>query len=165
MASLIEELQRREAAARPEVDEPRGEIAQLTERLAQAEGKLSPLELTRETVTEILGGAGTDEPGAGAADPPPAGSRPATPPGSRPPVPDHDRGPRSGQQPGQHHHLPGPRTRTARPAGHSPAPQRLERPPGVHLPDGGLVGIPLAAAISAALVAWCRLAAGQPCLR
>ena len=75
MASLIEELQRQEAAARREVDELRGEIEQLTERLAQAEEKLSRLEITRETVTEILGGAGTDEPAAGAVDPPPAGSR------------------------------------------------------------------------------------------
>ena len=36
MASLIEELQRREAAARQEVDELRGEIARLGERLARA---------------------------------------------------------------------------------------------------------------------------------
>ena len=83
MASLIEELQRREAAARHEVDELRGEIARLTERLARAEERLSRLEITRETVTEILGGAGTDEAAAGreaesaagAADPAPAGSR------------------------------------------------------------------------------------------
>ena len=33
MGSLIEELQRREAAARQEVDELRGEITRLTERL------------------------------------------------------------------------------------------------------------------------------------
>lgn len=74
MASLIEELQRREAAARQEVDELRGEIARLTERLARAEERLARLEITRETVAEILGGPGTDEPAAGA-DPPPAGSR------------------------------------------------------------------------------------------
>ena len=58
MASLIEELQRREAAARHEVDELRGEIARLSERLARAEERLSRLEITRETVAEILGGAG-----------------------------------------------------------------------------------------------------------
>jgi hypothetical protein len=81
MASLIEELQRREAAARREVDELRGEIARLTERLARAEERLARLEVTRETVAEILGGAGTDEVAAGreaepeAADPAPAGSR------------------------------------------------------------------------------------------
>ena len=86
---------------------------------------------------------------------PPAGSRPATPPGSRTPVPDHDRssGPHTGKA-GQHQRLPGLHTRTAHPAGHVPAHPRRERPGGVHLPDGGLVGITLAAAISAALVAW-----------
>ncbi len=82
MGSLIEELQRREAAARQEVNELRGEIARLNERLARAEETLSRLEITRETVTEILGGAGADQPAAGqamdavaAADPAPAGSR------------------------------------------------------------------------------------------
>jgi hypothetical protein len=67
MSSLIEELQRREAAARREVDELRGEIAQLNERLTQAEEKLSRLEITRETVAEILGGVGADQPAAGQA--------------------------------------------------------------------------------------------------
>jgi hypothetical protein len=61
MASLIEELRRRAAAARQEADELRGEIARLNERLARAEERLSRLEITRETVAEILGGAGTDE--------------------------------------------------------------------------------------------------------
>ena len=76
MASLIEELQRREAAARHEVDELRGEIARLNERLARAEERLSRLEITRETVTEILGDAGAGQ-AAEAAGPVPAGSRPA----------------------------------------------------------------------------------------
>jgi chromosome segregation ATPase len=67
MGSLIEELQRREAAARQEVDELRGEIARLNERLARAEERLSRLEITRETVAEILGGVGADEPAAGTA--------------------------------------------------------------------------------------------------
>jgi len=70
MASLIEELQRREAAARHEVDELRGEIARLNERLARAEERLSRLEITRETVAEILGGVGTDEATAGREVPP-----------------------------------------------------------------------------------------------
>jgi transcriptional regulator with XRE-family HTH domain len=61
MGSLIEELQRREAAARQEVDELRGEIARLTERLARAGERLSRLEITRETVAEILSGVGTDQ--------------------------------------------------------------------------------------------------------
>ena len=38
MGSLIDELQRREAAAREEAEELRGQIAQLTERLAGVEG-------------------------------------------------------------------------------------------------------------------------------
>jgi hypothetical protein len=80
MASLIEELQRREAAARREADELRSEIARLNERLALAEERLARLEITRETVTEILGSVGADQPAAGqamaaAADPVPAGSR------------------------------------------------------------------------------------------
>jgi hypothetical protein len=65
VAALIEELQRREAAARQEADELRGEIARLNERLARAEERLARLEITRETVAEILGGAGTDQPAAG----------------------------------------------------------------------------------------------------
>ena len=65
MGSLIEELQRREAASRQEADELRGEIARLTERLARAEERLARLEITRETVAEILGGAGTGQPAAG----------------------------------------------------------------------------------------------------
>ncbi len=78
MGSLIEELQRREAAARQEVDELRGEIARLNDRLARAEERLSRLEITRETVAEILGaerpiaGGGVE---AAAVDPAPAGSR------------------------------------------------------------------------------------------
>jgi chromosome segregation ATPase len=65
MASLIEELRLREAAARHEVDELRGEIARLSERLARAGERLSRLEIARETVAEILGGAGADEVTAG----------------------------------------------------------------------------------------------------
>src|SRR5260370_29385091 len=82
MGSLIEELQRREAAARQEVDELRGEIARLNERLARAEEALSRLEITRETVAEILGGARAGRPASGqaagaaaVAGPRPAGAR------------------------------------------------------------------------------------------
>jgi hypothetical protein len=64
------------------VDELRGEIAQLNDRLARAEEALSRLEITRETVSEILGGAGAERPAAGqvadaaaVAGPVPAGSR------------------------------------------------------------------------------------------
>jgi hypothetical protein len=75
MGSLIEELQRREAAARQEADELRSEIARLSERLARAEEALARLEVTRETVTEILGDAGAGQ-AAGAAGPVPAGGSP-----------------------------------------------------------------------------------------
>src|SRR5260370_4201816 len=81
MSSLIEELQRREAAARQEVDELRGEIARLNERLARAEEALSRLEITRETVAEILGGAGPERAAAGPVAGSAAVGRPA-PPGS-----------------------------------------------------------------------------------
>jgi hypothetical protein len=75
MASLMEELQRREAAARQEVDELRGEIARLGERLARAEEKLARLEITRETVAEIVSGPGMDAATAGTAGSAAAGSR------------------------------------------------------------------------------------------
>ncbi len=83
MGSLIEELRRREAAARQEVDELRGEIARLSERLARAEERLSRLEITRETVAEILGGVGTDEAAAGRQAEPAAGAADLAPVGSR----------------------------------------------------------------------------------
>jgi cell division septum initiation protein DivIVA len=60
MGSLIDELQRREAAAREEAEELRGQIAQLTERLAQADERLSRLVIARETVEEVLNGAGPE---------------------------------------------------------------------------------------------------------
>jgi len=60
MGSLIDELQRREAAARQEAEDLRGQIAQLAERLAQAEERLSRLVITRETVDELLNGSGAE---------------------------------------------------------------------------------------------------------
>ena len=60
MGSLIDELQRREAAARAGAEELRGRIAQLAERLARAEERLSRLVITRETVEEVLEGAATE---------------------------------------------------------------------------------------------------------
>jgi hypothetical protein len=79
MGSLIDELQRREAAARQEAEELRGQIAQLTGRLAQAEERLSRLVIARETVDEVLSEARADvspaaEPGATG---PPGPGRPA----------------------------------------------------------------------------------------
>ena len=60
MGSLIDELQRREAAAREEAEGLRGQIAQLTERLAGVEERLSRLVIARdrETVDEVLSEAG-----------------------------------------------------------------------------------------------------------
>ena len=60
MGSLIDELQRREAAARAEAEGLRGQIAGLTERLAGVEDRLSRLVVTRETVDEVLSEAGPE---------------------------------------------------------------------------------------------------------
>jgi cell division septum initiation protein DivIVA len=60
--SLIDELQRREAAARAEAEELRGRIAELTEHLARGEERPSRLVIARETVDEVLSEAGADAP-------------------------------------------------------------------------------------------------------
>jgi hypothetical protein len=57
MGSLIDELQRREAAVRAQADELRGQIAQLAERLAGVEELLARLVIAREVVDEVLDGA------------------------------------------------------------------------------------------------------------
>jgi Transcriptional regulator, AbiEi antitoxin len=77
MGSLPDELRRREAAARAEAEELRGRIAQLAERLAGAEERLSRLVIARETVDEVL-----READAGA-------SAPAEPEVTEPPGPVH----------------------------------------------------------------------------
>jgi hypothetical protein len=59
MGSLIDELQRREAAARAEAEQPRGQIAELAERLAGVEEQLSRLVIARDVVDEVLAGATT----------------------------------------------------------------------------------------------------------
>ena len=64
MGSLVDELQRREAAARAEAEELRGQIAELAEHLARAEERLSRLVITRETVDEVLSEAAADVPAA-----------------------------------------------------------------------------------------------------
>ncbi|MFI1488718.1 hypothetical protein [Streptomyces sp. NPDC020747] len=56
MSSLIEELHRREEAAREDADELRREIAELNEHIARAEDRLAKLEFARETVAKNLGG-------------------------------------------------------------------------------------------------------------
>jgi hypothetical protein len=62
MGSLIDERQRREAAARAEAEELRGRIAELAERLAGVEERLSRLVITREMVDEVLSEAGAGVP-------------------------------------------------------------------------------------------------------
>jgi len=57
MGSLLEELARREAAARERAEAIREQIEDLRERLAAEEELVSRLVITRETVAEILGGA------------------------------------------------------------------------------------------------------------
>lgn len=55
MGSLIEELERREAAARADADRLRARIEELTRELARAEEQVTRLAITREEVTQILG--------------------------------------------------------------------------------------------------------------
>lgn len=54
MASLIEELETREAAARARVEELEGRITELTARLEAERGVWSRLRVTRETVAEVI---------------------------------------------------------------------------------------------------------------
>jgi hypothetical protein len=54
MGSLIEELRRRETAARAEADRLRARVEELTEELARAEEQVSRLVITREEVTRVL---------------------------------------------------------------------------------------------------------------
>jgi hypothetical protein len=54
MGSLIEELARREAAARAEADRLRARVEELTEELARAEEQVTRLTITREEVTRVL---------------------------------------------------------------------------------------------------------------
>jgi hypothetical protein len=68
MVSWLEELDRREAAARGEIAELRDRIEELTRRLAEREVALSRLEITRETMTEILSGDETVSVAAAEAD-------------------------------------------------------------------------------------------------
>ena len=54
MGSLVDELRRREAAARAEAEQLRGQIAELAERLAGVEERLSRLVIACEVVDEVL---------------------------------------------------------------------------------------------------------------
>ena len=69
MGSLIDELQRREATARAQAEELRGQIAELAERLAAVEEQLSRLVTAREVVDEVLDRAAREvSPRAGTAE-------------------------------------------------------------------------------------------------
>jgi hypothetical protein len=70
MGSLIEELRRREAAARAEADRLRSRIEELAEDLAGAEEQVSRLAIAREEVTRVLEGPAAAEPAAGLAGKP-----------------------------------------------------------------------------------------------
>ncbi|WP_438453288.1 hypothetical protein [Streptomyces asiaticus] len=50
MVSWLEEIERREAAAREKIGELRAQLEELTGRLAEQEAVLSRLEITRETI-------------------------------------------------------------------------------------------------------------------
>jgi hypothetical protein len=60
MGSLVDDLRRREAAARAEAERLRGQIAELAERLAGVEERLSRLVIAREVVDEVLGRAASE---------------------------------------------------------------------------------------------------------
>jgi hypothetical protein len=64
MASLLEALQARERAAHARAEALRAEIDRLAERLAAEQELLGRLEITRQTVVEVL--AGEELPGGGA---------------------------------------------------------------------------------------------------
>jgi hypothetical protein len=62
MGSLLEELARREMAARKRIEEIREQVERLQENLTAEEQALSRLVVTRETVQEILGEAASERP-------------------------------------------------------------------------------------------------------
>jgi hypothetical protein len=67
MGSLLGRLEAREEATRVRVEELRAEMAALAERLAGEEELLSRLEITRQTVIEVLAGPDLPEDGGVAA--------------------------------------------------------------------------------------------------
>jgi hypothetical protein len=72
MGSLIDELRRREVAARAEADRLRARMQELAEELDRAEEQVVRLVIAREEVTRVLEGPVPAEPPAGG----PAGLRP-----------------------------------------------------------------------------------------
>ena len=82
MGSLIEELRRREAAARAEADRLRSRIQELSEDLARAEEHASRLAIAREEVTRVLEEPAAAEPPAGQDGTPAGKPGPASPIGA-----------------------------------------------------------------------------------
>jgi hypothetical protein len=82
MGSLIEELRRREAAARAEADRLRTRIEELSEDLARAEEQASRLVIAREEVARALEEPAAAEPPAGQNGRPAVKLRPASPIGA-----------------------------------------------------------------------------------
>ena len=80
MGSLIEELRRREAAARAEADRLRIRIEELSGDLARAEEQASRLSIAREEVTRVMEEAAAADPPAG------QNGRPARPAGKAGPI-------------------------------------------------------------------------------
>ena len=79
MGSLIEELRRREAAARVEADLLRVRIEELSADLARAEEQVTRLAIAREEVTRVLEEPAAAEPPAGQDGESAAASRPSSP--------------------------------------------------------------------------------------
>ena len=82
MGSLIEELRRREAAARAGADRLRSRIEELSGELARAEEQVSRLAIAREEVTRVLEDPAADEPPAGQGGGAAGKPRPASPVGA-----------------------------------------------------------------------------------
>lgn len=81
MGSLVEELQRREAAARAEADRLRCQIEELSEELARAEEQVRRLVIAREEVARVLGAPAVAERSAGQGGQPTGEPRLASPVG------------------------------------------------------------------------------------
>ena len=82
MGSLIEELKRREAAARAEADRLRSRIQELSEDLARAEERASRLAIASEEVARVLEAPAAAEPPAGQDGTPAGKPGPASPIGA-----------------------------------------------------------------------------------
>jgi hypothetical protein len=82
MGSLVEELRRREAAARAEAGRLRSRIEELAEELARAEEQVSRLVIAREEVARVLEEPAAAGPPAGPASMPAGEPRPASPIGA-----------------------------------------------------------------------------------